>query len=166
MKRNFLLLILVCFYSFAVGAQDEPSKMDSLIFFIGKWQGEGAFANGKKIQAKAEFTMTLDSSWIHYQHTDMAPGKYKAASMWGIDGTSGNFIAAVFDNFHGYRIFESGGWINNRLILTAISRSNNNLIFQHFIYEKLSADSFKMTFEVSRDAVNWTLGDWLVFKRL
>jgi len=139
--------------------------MHSLFFFLGSWKGEGAFAKGKKIEATAQFQLTLDSAWIRYEHTDQAPGKYKALSVWGIDANSGILSATVFDNFHGYRKFESGGWSDNRLIITYMS-DKDKVIFEHFVYEKLSPDSFKMTFEVSKDAMKWTMVDWLVFKRL
>jgi hypothetical protein len=39
------------------------------------------------------------------------------------------------------------------------------MVFEHFIYERLSAGQFKMTYEVSRDGITWRTGDWLVFTR-
>jgi len=36
-----------------------------------------------------------------HEHTDVPPNKYKALSMWGVDGLSGQFVAYSFDNFKG-----------------------------------------------------------------
>ncbi len=97
--------------------------------------------------------------------------------MWGVDGGTGQFVAFTFDNFHGHRQWSSSGWSGGKLVLSTV--------FEHFIYERLSATQFKMTYEVSRDdnrakrrlrtrrtkgrgsdEVPWRLGDWLVFTRV
>jgi len=75
-------------------------------------------------------------------------------------------MAYAFDNFNGNRKFLSDGWKGNKLILT-ISEvyPKVGLLFQHFIYEKLSDKSFKMTYETSKDGITWKLGDYLVFNK-
>jgi hypothetical protein len=123
------------------------------------------------------FAPSLDSAWLVYEHRDVPPGDYKATSMWGVDGGTGQFVAFTFDNFHGHRQWSSSGWSGGKLVLSTV--------FEHFIYERLSATQFKMTYEVSRDdnrakrrlrtrrtkgrgsdEVPWRLGDWLVFTRV
>lgn len=134
-------------------------------YFIGTWNGEGEFASGKKISATLSFTLSLDSCWLVSEHADKAPNQYKATSMWGIDA-DGAFLAYTFDNFHGHRQFVSDGWKDGRLILSANDyHAKSGLQFQHFIYEKLSATSFKMTYEVSKDGIEWRLIDHLVFTK-
>ena len=150
-------------------AQEEPKHPDTamLHFFEGRWTGEGAFANGNKIAADLSFTLSLDSCWLVYEHRDRPPHRYKATSMWGLDGQTGEFVAYCFDNFQGHREFEGNGWKEGKLVLThhgVIPKVG--LYFEHFIYERTGERSFKMTYETSRDGITWVMGDWLAFKKL
>jgi len=150
-------------YSQAPLAKLDP---DLVAFFTGHWKGEGAFAQGQKIQAEVSFTPSLDSAWLVYEHRDVPPGVYKATSMWGEDAPGGQFVAFTFDNFHGHRQWLSSGWSGGKLVLSTGGYSSPaGMMFEHFIYERLSATQFKMTYEVSRDGITWRLGDWLVFTR-
>lgn len=171
MKRLFIFLLFLFNGAFNLQAQTTNTvnklPQDFTNFFIGTWTGSGEFANGRKISADLSFKISLDSCWILSQHTDKLPNSYKALSMWGIDLINGRFLAYTFDNFHGHREFESGGWKDGKLILTTNEFNKQGLrIFQHFIYARLSANSFKMTFEISRDSIIWKLGDYLIFNRI
>jgi hypothetical protein len=168
--------IIIIFFSFLVSStismmaqspnQNNKLSDDFTSFFVGNWTGDGEFSNGKKISADLIFKMSLDSSWITYEHTDKLPNRYKALSIWGVDMLSGQFIAYSFDNFHGYRKFVSDGWKDGKLILTANEYyAQKGLVFQHFIYEKISEKTFKMTYETSKDGINWKLGDYLLFNK-
>jgi hypothetical protein len=138
-----------------------------LAFFSGHWTGEGAFANGGKIAADVSFRLSLDSCWLVYEHQDRAPNRYKATSMWGVDGATGEFFAYIFDNFHGHRQLVSNGWRDGKLLLSGQSYvAGAGVYFEHFLYERLSDTQFKMTYETSRDGMAWQLGDWLVFTRI
>ncbi|RBL92868.1 hypothetical protein [Chitinophaga flava] len=149
-------------------AQTNTNKLpeDLMHFFTGNWSGEGEFSNGRKIAADLSFQLSLDSSWIMYEHTDKAPNHYKAHSMWGIDAQTGQFAAYAFDNFQGHRKFDSNGWKNGKLILTCNTfYPKTGVQYQHFIYEKLSDQSFKMTYETSNDGITWRMIDYLTFTR-
>jgi len=169
MKKVYATTIVaLCFIVCCDGQTKKPENKLSpefLSFFAGSWSGDGEFASGKKISADVSFSISLDSAWITYQHTDRQPNRYKSISMWGID-MNGQFVAYAFDNFKGHRKFVSEGWREGKLILT-----NNEfnpqwgLVFQHFIYEKVSDDSFRMTYETSKDGISWKLGDYLIFKK-
>lgn len=171
MQKHILfpvLLLLAMTVTRASAQSPAPPRWDPafLHFFIGRWSGEGQFAQGNKIAADVSFQLSLDSSWLLYEHRDRAPGPYKATSLWGLDGQTGAFVAYAFDNFHGHREFVSGGWKNGKLVLTThdyYPQVGN--YFEHFIYEKLSETSFKMTYETSLDGIGWQLGDWLVFTK-
>lgn len=92
--------------------------------------------------------------------------KYKATLFWGVDASTGQFTAFAFDNFHGHRQFGSNGWVDGRIVLTTQSFAPGaGVYFEHFIYERVSATSFRMTYETSRDAITWRMGDSLVFSR-
>ena len=145
-----------------------PARLDPdlVAFFTGHWKGEGAFAGGRTIAAEVSFAPSLDSAWLVYEHRDVPPGAYKATSMWGVDERTGQFVAFTFDNFHGHRQWLSSGWSGGKLVLSTGNYSSpGGMMFEHFIYERLSATQFKMTYEVSRDGIAWRLGDWLVFTR-
>jgi hypothetical protein len=173
MKRNFLMTIalVACVMEATPGySQAQPPAPprldpDLVAFFTGHWKGEGAFAQGQKIAAEVSFAPSLDSAWLVYEHRDVPPNSYKATSMWGVDGT-GQFVAFTFDNFHGHRQWLSRGWSGGKLVLTTGNYSSpGGTVFEHFIYERLSATQFKMTYEISGNGITWQLGDWLVFTR-
>jgi hypothetical protein len=170
MKKIFGIFLMLLFTTTITPGQSVSQKSnlpDGLLnFFVGNWTGRGEFANGKKISANLSFELSLDSTWLVSKHTDILPNKYKAISMWGVDAVSEQFVAYTFDNFRGNRKFVSNGWKNGKLILTTQEYyPQRGLMFQHFIYKKLSDNSFKMTYEISSDGISWTLGDYLIFKK-
>jgi hypothetical protein len=164
-------------------------------FFTGEWKGEGAFANGRPIAATLSFRLSLDSAWLVSDHADVPPGSYKATSYWGVDAGTGQFVCSIFDNFHGHRSFAmvasaknghqsnesndgpsadrpavdkvaSSGWATGRLVLTTQSNvPGAGTYFEHFIYERQSDTQFRMTYETSRDAITWRMGDSLLFTK-
>jgi hypothetical protein len=112
------------------------------------------------------FHLSLDSAWLVSDHRDVPPMSYKATAWWGVDENTKQFVAIVFDNFHGHRSFASRGWVGGKLILTAQSYAPGvGTYFEHFIYERISESQFKMSYETSADAITWRLGDSLVFSR-
>ncbi|MEO6406869.1 MAG: hypothetical protein ABIO32_15355 [Ferruginibacter sp.] len=168
-KKVVFCIILISFASY-VNAQKPNSTYklpkELVNFFEGRWLGEGEFWNGKKIYADITFSITLDSSWLLYEHKDKAPNKYKSMSMWGVDVVSGVFVAYNFDNFQGHRKFLSDGWKENKLILISSELClQRRTVFEHFIYEKLTEKKFRMTYETSPDRKHWKLGDYLVFNK-
>jgi hypothetical protein len=149
-------------------AQTPPARLDpSMVgFFNGEWKGEGAFANGRAIAAALSFRLSLDSAWLVSDHADQPPNGYKATSYWGVDAATGQFVAIIFDNFHGHRNFASSGWAAGRLVLTAQSfTAGAGTYFEHFIYERQSDTQFRMTYETSRDGITWRMGDALLFTK-
>ena len=168
MKPVFLSIFLL-YASHSLKAQATSQKVPATIisFFTGEWHGGGKFANGKTISANASFTISLDSSWLIENHEDIPPNKYKAVSMWGIDPANSRFIAFIFDNNGGHRKFYSDGWQAGKLVLSTKEyvKGRGN-VFEHFIYEEKSNESFKMTFEVSRDGTTWKLIDSLMYRKV
>lgn len=147
-------------------AQAPVARLDSgmMRLFLGNWKGDGAFANGKKIAATVSFRLALDSAWLVCEHRDVPPNTYAATLFWGVD--QGKFVAYGFDNFGGHREFASAGWLDGKLELRRPAEAPGGVKYvERFVYERLSADSFRMTYEVSRDGTKWQLGDSLVFTR-
>ncbi|PWE16424.1 hypothetical protein DDZ18_13475 [Marinicauda salina] len=142
-----------------------PEEMVS--FFTGAWSGAGAFADGRPIEADLEIESVLDGRFLRYRHSTRDPLTWDGLWIWGVDPASGDFIANVFDNRGLAREFESAGWRDDRLVLvtTYHSASADARTFERFTYEKTSQDSFRMTFERSRDGIEWRLGDYLDFER-
>jgi hypothetical protein len=166
---KYMLPVVFSFCCLLANAQKIENKtklnIDFIKFFEGNWVGKGEFFNGKKIEATASFKLSLDSCWITYTHEDTPPNRYKALSMWGIDKPTGKFLTYVFDNFQGHRLFTSNGWKADSLVLVYKDESSTNVMFQRFVYSKISPDRFKMAFEVSKDSAIWKLGDWLIFRK-
>jgi len=167
---KYLVSLFFCLWFFCAAAQKakNTTKLDTYFirFFEGAWAGEGQFSNGKKIEAVANFKLSLDSCWITYIHEDKPPNRYKATSMWGTDKETGKFLAYIFDSFQGHRLFTSDGWQGDSLILINKDVSASALFFQRFIYKKIDAGKFKMSYEVSKDSVIWRLGDSLIFRKV
>lgn len=133
-------------------------------YFLGRWLGTGKFASGKGIAADLSFKMALDNNWIIYEHTDQHPDRFKSLSIWGIDPKTGQFLAYSFDNFSGHKVFHSDGWKNGNLVLT--TNLTGAIMTERFIYTKISEKSFRMTYETSKDSLNWKFGDSLIFKKV
>jgi hypothetical protein len=136
-------------------------------FFTGQWHGDGAFGNGKKISANVSYRLALDSTWLIETHRDVLPNKYKSISIWGVDPSSGRFVANIFDNSGDHRTFESNGWQAGKLVLSTKEYwPGKGNVFEHFIYERKTGRSFRMTFEVSKDGKNWIMIDTLIFQKI
>jgi len=168
--RKLLTFVALLLTALELSAQQQqPAQKlspDLIRFFAAEWTGKGAFASGRKIEADVIFSLTLDSTWLSCSHTDRSPNKYKANSIWGVDKNTGQFLAYNFDNFQGHRQFESDGWVNNKLVLSNSQEITKiGVVYEHFIYQKIDNDSFKMTYETSRDNKTWKMVDYLVFQR-
>lgn len=162
----FSLLAVACTSQAQTVTRQSKPNLDMVKFFEGSWTGEGQFANGKKILAEASFQLSLDSCWLVYTHTDQLPNRYKAISIWGTDPSTRMFLAYLFDNFQGHRLFTGQGWQSGEVRFAYKDTVTSNRIpYQRFTYSKISTNSFKMTYEVSKDGFNWRLGDSLIFSR-
>ena len=139
-------------------------------YFSGTWSGKGEFASGKKIEAEVSFTPDLNNQWLLYRHTDKLPNQYKSLGMWGVERNSKKLVMVVSDSFNSARLFVSEGWqqdkleFNNSMPITPMAISNARK--ERFIFEKISLDSFKMTYESNTNDSGWKLGDFLIFNKL
>jgi hypothetical protein len=53
-----------------------------------------------------------------------------------------------------------------RIVLTTESFAPGaGTYYEHFIYERISDTQFRMSYETSRDAITWRLGDSLIFNK-
>lgn len=166
MKKIVLFLLL--FAGVRGWGQAPAARLDTgmMRFFVGNWKGDGAFANGRKISATLRFRLTLDSAWLVCEHRDVPPNGYAADLYWGVDRVTGKFAAYAFDNFSGHREFESVGWVGEKLELRRAGEMQGvGKYYERFRYERVSPDSFRMSYETSRDGAAWMLGDSLVFRR-
>jgi len=161
--------LIVCFFLLLLHSLLKAQiKTPSLKHFLeGSWKGEGKFANGKEIAATASFKWSLDSCWLIYTHEDLPPNRYKAISLWSVDRSKQSFSVDIFDNFHGHRLFAGIQPSEDEVILNATDTLvKATRFFQRFVYTKLDDHRFKMSYEVSKDNVNWQLGDSLVFIKI
>jgi hypothetical protein len=167
MKTLVISLILNVCHTILKAQVGEANK-DKVyrLFFEGSWKGDGQIANGKKISATASFKLSLDSCWLIYSHEDKSPNRYKAISLGSVDSSKQTFAADIFDNFHGHKTYTGSRPIGDEIILTAVDSSKIHKLFQRFVYVKLDEGSFKMSYEVSNDNLNWTVGESLIFFRV
>lgn len=166
MKNTLLAILLLA--GMNAGAQTPNLRPDTALvrYFSGNWKGEGKFANGKPIEAAMSFRLSLDSAWLVCEHRDLPPNRYKADFFWGIDRDTKGFEGYCFDNFNGHRHFGSNGWIKGRMVLTTQTAApGGHIYYEHFIFDRVGDDSFRMSYEMSGDGVSWQLGDSLVFVR-
>jgi len=153
---------------------DPPIRlpMELVQFFSGEWSGAGEFANGKKIEADVSFTAELDDQWLVYHHSDRAPNSYKALGVWGFEYSSKTFIMILNDNYGGARLFSSEGWRDGKIVflkqgtISPQTGAASQLQSQErFTFERRAGETFKMSYEVSKDGVSWRVGDFLIFKK-
>ncbi len=86
--------------------------------------------------------------------------------MWRIDKATGRFVAYVFDNFQGHRLFYGDGWKDGKLVLTRGGKNSTGTRgYERFVYEKLETGQFRITYQVSADSLTWMEGDHLLFHR-
>ncbi len=165
------LLFITAFCANQITAQaakdyTESEKKDFLAFYSGEWEGAGEFASGKKIAATIDFTYDADADAILYRHRDLPPNNFKALAVWKINKKRDEIIAAINDGFSGTRVFVSKEWKAKKIIFNLINAFNDaDFVKQRFVYEPLTKDSFKMTFETQKNGTDWKLVDFLIFKR-
>ncbi|TFW13587.1 hypothetical protein E4L96_19615 [Massilia arenosa] len=162
MFRHALAALLVSAALPAFAQAPAPLKLpaDVASFFSGQWSGKGAFASGRPIEADVAFTPELDGAWMSYRHTDRAPNTYKALSMWGAR-KDGGLAMVVFDSMGGQRELVSSGWVDGKLTFARGEGARE----EHFVFEKIDARHFRMTYEVRKDGAAWRMVDALVFER-
>ena len=167
--KNSLIILLLALNVFSIKGQGTQIRsgnpMDIGKYFEGTWKGEGTFANGKAINAIATFNFSLDSCWLICTHTDQLPNKYKAISMWSTDRQKNDFPVVIFDNSHSNRDFMGTHVHDNEVILVYKNDKTTVQYYERFVYLILDHNRFKMTYELSRNAIDWQQGDFLVFAR-
>ncbi len=147
---------------------DRP-LIDVFHYFAGTWSGAGEFASGKKIEADVSFSLDLDNTFMLYRHTDRLPNKFKSVAMWGIERKAKKLSMVMTDNFGSIRLFSANGWQDDEIVfadslpISAVSSSTERQ--ERFIFKKIDADTFKMTYESNTSNAGWKLGDFIVFKR-
>jgi hypothetical protein len=171
MKTITFALIIVLLVTHAAFTQQRTAikriPADIVDYYTGTWNGQGAFASGKPISAVIDFKPILDSCCLLESHADVAPNKYKAESIWGVDGITGQLTMDVYDNFGGHRVFTSAGWLHGKMVFdytTTITTGQTR--FERFTYQKETSNSFIMRYETSIDNVAWKLGDQLTFVKI
>jgi hypothetical protein len=156
--------LALLFTAYNAKAQAVKVDPDMAKFFVGKWGGEGQFANGKSIAADLTFYLSVDSCHLIYVYADRAPNNYKAAGDWSTD-RSDKFTAQIINNFTGLKEF-NGKWDNGKLMILNTDHYKGNVtIYQSFIYDKIDDDHLKITYMYGRDSTNLKEGDHLIFSR-
>jgi len=168
---RYLLFLCCIVISSALQAQtnDSLSQIYTKVaeFYKGKWNGKGAFANGKSIEAAVSFELDTMGKCLVYKHRDVLPVGWKALALWNLSKTDKQIKAIYNDEFSGMRIFSAAQFSEAKIVFSRSALNKNNKeFFERFVFEKQDANSYKMTWEISYDGEKWTMGDWLLFQRI
>ena len=145
----------------------SDAKQRFFEYYSGDWAGQGEFSNGSKISAHLSFRADKDIDGLLYRHLDDPPNQYRALSIWKIDLKSDQLVASIHDAFGPVRVFVSKEWKDRKLTLESVnSFGDSKFSKQRFLYEPLSEDSFKMTYQVDAGTAGWKTGDFLIFLRV
>lgn len=135
----------------------EPSRISDLNYFLGDWGCAGKFTrSGKSIEARQHFEAILNKSFVLFQHDDKPPHSYHAWAEWGWDAAGKLFVSTVQDSTGGTRLFHSPGWQGGQLTWSGGSPSQAE--DQQFVFEKISAHEFRVSYATRKDG-NWTSVD-------
>lgn len=139
-------------------------SLQPLAFFKGHRQCAGKFVqSGKPISSTEIFTADLDGGWLAMRHEDNRPFNFHALELWGYDKQSRQFNGYFFDNFAGVRHFASPGWEGNRFTWTNTASTNGTT--DRFVFGRNDAASYQVSYAVSRNGKDWTVGDMLSCRR-
>ncbi|MGM9484846.1 hypothetical protein ACS5PN_26875 [Roseateles sp. NT4] len=153
----------------AVAAEKAALTADQVKFFSGVWDGVGQFASGRRIEAtfRAEPGPRPDS--LRVTHVDKPPLTFNSTSIWS--NREGELLVAMNDSSGGFRLFTAEESSADRLVLRSqgqldhVLRCRGAQDQERFIFERVTPDEFKMTFEKSTDGQSWRLVDFLNFRR-
>jgi hypothetical protein len=136
-----------------------PQGIETLAFFLGKWQCSGSFpSTGKPISSTMHFDRDLNGAAIVKHHDDAPPFSYHAIEVWNFNATEGKFHNGVSDNYGGLRDFTTPGWQDG--VLTWTSGPGVEPA-QQFVYTRLTDTSMRVDWQASRDKTNYIVGDTL-----
>lgn len=160
--RLQIILIAFLFVASFAQAQAEPTlDRDLTSVFHGNFACKGEFANGRKIEADVAFESRVDNRWLAYKHVDRAPNRYQAEGYWGLDSGTGKFVMILVDVSGGIRLFSGDGWKDGKVVFERTPTPDQKERKERFRFEKESAMSFRMTYEVP-SGDSWKMVDSIV----
>ena len=138
----------------------SPTDITSLKAFEGRWDCNGAFANGKSIGSIITATWDAPSQSLIFRQDDKPPGGFHAIELWGA-GEGIGFRAAISDPYSGERWLESPGWADGKLTWT---RYQGPKPMERFVFSRPNERGFFVEwFPLGKDGA-FALGDRLVCK--
>lgn len=164
--RTVLLFLVFCCACQAGLCQDaKDSVMASFetmsSFLNGNWEGKGAFANGRPIEAAASFQYDTVYHTLTYRHSDKAPGQWKNLTLINVLKDQHKIVALYNDKWSGARIFYSELL---QLDKWSLVRQTSKMS-ERFVFTLINERQFRLEWEVKKEGGEWKLGDSLVFSR-
>lgn len=161
MRRLTILMLCSILWLTEPGVSQSPttapSRVTELHYFLGDWECAGKFVrSGKGIEAHQHFESILEESFVLFQHDDKPPHAYHAWAEWGWDAADKVFVSTVQDSFGGVRLFHSPGWEGVKLVWSGGTPGNAS--DQHFVFEKISAREFRVSYAVLKEG-SWVTAD-------
>ncbi|MGH9520666.1 MAG: hypothetical protein ACRD2D_13495 [Terriglobales bacterium] len=136
----------------------------TLAFFIGSWTCQGTFANGRAVAGTIRFDSQLDGKALVMHQDDKPPGQFHAAAYWTADRTTNKWTALMQDSSGGARFFVGDAEAQTLTLLDSPILGHKPFA-ERFRYEKVSADSFRVTWQVQAPSGEWRTGDTQVCRK-
>lgn len=147
----------------------SPVPLASLDELVGSWEGSGSFVRTKApLASTTTIEKIIGGDALRMRHSEKPPHKFVYDALISNDSVTGDLVLLMAsNNTGGARVFRSSGWQNKRLVFTADKMLQSWFAPERLSFERLDADSFKVTYEMSLDAgVTWRTGDIQTYRRV
>jgi len=137
-------------------------------FLTGHWVGSGQFTRtGAPVASTFRFSKILGAEALAVEHAEIEPNSFAYAGVISMDTVSGDIVLLLASNKGGGgRLMRSRGWTGETMAFEAAPELHAWFARERVTFERLGPDSFKTTYEMSRDAgATWRVGDIQTFQR-
>lgn len=138
-------------------------------YFEGRWAGSGTFTrSGRPLSSIYEFVRVLNGEALQVHHAEDAPLIFAWQGVISLDTVSQDVVLLMASNqAGGARLMRSKGWTGDTLVFEASPDLRTWFARERITFQKLDADHFRATYEMSRDdGATWTSGDVQTFERV
>jgi len=137
-------------------------------FLSGSWEGSGQFTRtGMAVSSTFRFSKVFGAEALSVDHAEIEPNSFAYVGVMSVDTLSGDIVLLLASNKGGGgRLMRSRGWIGETLAFEAAPELHAWFARERITFQKLGPDSFRTTYEMSRDAgATWRTGDVQTFQR-
>lgn len=119
--------------------------------FLGEWDCEGQFINGKPHHSHYSVASVLGGAWLQLSEKDIDPPGYLSRYLVRYDPAQKLYIDEDINNF-GYARYTSPGWQDAKLIFTSTEAHYAQALPENrFVYTVTGPKSFDVSWESRRN---------------